>query len=38
MDGDGEQCIAAGMQGYIAKPIRVDDLVQALLAVPTAKA
>jgi signal transduction histidine kinase/HAMP domain-containing protein/ActR/RegA family two-component response regulator len=38
MDGDREQCIAAGMQGYISKPIRVDDLVRALLAVPTVKA
>ena len=31
MDGDREQCIAAGMQGYISKPIRVDELVGALL-------
>jgi CheY-like chemotaxis protein len=38
MDGDREQCIAAGMQGYISKPIRVDELVRALLAVPTVKA
>jgi signal transduction histidine kinase/HAMP domain-containing protein/ActR/RegA family two-component response regulator len=38
MEGDREQCIAAGMQGYISKPIRVDDLVRALLAVPTVKA
>ena len=30
MDGDREQCIAAGMQGYISKPIRVDELVGAL--------
>jgi len=37
MDGDREQCIAAGMQGYISKPIRVDDLVRALLAVPAVK-
>ena len=34
MDGDRERCIAAGMQGYISKPIRVDELVDALLAVP----
>jgi CheY-like chemotaxis protein len=25
-------CIAAGMDDYIAKPIRVDRLVEALLA------
>ena len=35
MDGDREQCIEAGMQGYISKPIRVDELVEALLTAPT---
>ena len=35
MDGDRERCIAAGMQGYISKPIRVDELVEALLTTPT---
>ena len=35
MDGDREQCIEAGMQGYISKPIRVDALVEALLTAPT---
>jgi signal transduction histidine kinase/HAMP domain-containing protein/ActR/RegA family two-component response regulator len=34
MDGDREQCIAAGMQGYISKPIRVEELVEALLTAP----
>ena len=38
MDGDREQCIAAGMQGYISKPIREEELVGALLAVPTVNA
>jgi signal transduction histidine kinase/ActR/RegA family two-component response regulator len=38
MEGDREQCIAAGMQGYISKPIRVDEFVAALLAAPTVKA
>ena len=38
MDGDREQCIEAGMQGYISKPIRVEELVEALLAAPMAKA
>ena len=38
MDGDREQCIEAGMQGYISKPIRVEELIEALLAAPTVKA
>jgi signal transduction histidine kinase/ActR/RegA family two-component response regulator len=38
MDGDREQCIEAGMQGYISKPIRVDELVEALLTAPTVPA
>ena len=38
MDGDREQCIEAGMQGYISKPIRVDELIEALLAAPVAMA
>jgi PAS domain S-box-containing protein len=29
-----ESCIAAGMDGYVSKPIRVDDLVAALDRVP----
>jgi len=34
MQGDREMCIAAGMDDYIAKPIRVDLLIEALLRVP----
>ncbi len=28
--GDRERCLAAGMDGYVSKPIRVDQLLQAI--------
>ena len=30
MQGDADQCLAAGMDAYIAKPIRPDDLYTAI--------
>jgi CheY-like chemotaxis protein len=30
MKGDEEKCLAAGMDGYVSKPIRPDDLRQAI--------
>jgi CheY-like chemotaxis protein len=34
MQGDREECLAAGMDDYVTKPIRVEALVGALNAVP----
>jgi CheY-like chemotaxis protein len=31
MQGDRDMCIAAGMDDYIAKPIRIERLVEALV-------
>jgi PAS domain S-box-containing protein len=33
MKGDRERCIAAGMDGYLAKPIRIEDLELAIATV-----
>jgi two-component system, sensor histidine kinase and response regulator len=33
MQGDRERCIAAGMDGYIAKPINADELEATINAV-----
>ncbi len=37
MQGDREKCLSAGMDNYISKPIRVQELVQALNQCDTKK-
>ena len=37
MQGDREMCLAAGIDDYIAKPIRVSELVEALLQAPASQ-
>jgi CheY-like chemotaxis protein len=34
MDGDRERCLEAGMDGYIAKPVRSEELVTTVLDTP----
>jgi CheY-like chemotaxis protein len=34
MQGDRDMCLAAGMDDYLTKPIRVERLVEALNQVP----
>jgi signal transduction histidine kinase/DNA-binding response OmpR family regulator len=32
MQGDRKRCLAAGMDGYVAKPIKADDLMEAIVS------
>jgi CheY-like chemotaxis protein len=35
MKGDEERCLAAGMDGYVSKPIQVEQLVATIDSVLT---
>ena len=37
MQGDRERCLEAGMDDYVTKPIRVEELVAAITRVPVAR-
>ena len=38
MEGDRERYLAAGMDAYVSKPLRIEDLVGSLEAAAAARA
>jgi CheY-like chemotaxis protein len=37
LDGDRERCLAAGMADYIAKPMKIEELMEAIGRYPPDK-
>jgi CheY-like chemotaxis protein len=35
MAGDRERCLEAGMDGYVSKPINIQELVEAMENLPS---
>ena len=35
MSGDRDACLAVGMDGFVTKPIRIDDLIREISRIPS---